>query len=241
MKKIFVLIFFLLAGEIGYCQQAKKPAVFKTIKSFFVDLNNDNKMDTIILSTSLNEKGAFNRITILIAGFKKKVFKAKDSWGTIDNWFLDSNKNVLNSKVIFLKKTEKHTVIILSAGTDGAGYGGEFSIINIENDSINMVFDHNDDEIDVELPTKLIELENNGRLCFIFRYMGEVCGEKDDAIIETYHPFFVYPVDDSCRLNHRLTKAFNEKHYVFAGYKMDSKIKILLPLNKNITPSVLEK
>lgn len=176
-----------------------------------------------------------------MSGTKKIVFKAKGSWAEIDNWFLDSNKNAVKSKIIFIKKTEKHSVILLSGGTDAAGYGGEFSIINIENNNIKMVFDHSDDTIDVELPSKLIDLEGDGRLCFIFKDFIELYKEVKGGKIGTYCPYFVYPVDNDCGLNKAFTKSYNQKYYVFAGFNNSEEIKIFYPNNKRLKPRVWKK
>jgi hypothetical protein len=217
------------------------------VKKIFTDLNNDNIIDTIILSSSLEQNGSFNRISILMSGVKRKTFIAKDSWTIVDKWFLDSNKNVLQTNLLFFKKTDKHAVILLFGILDGAGYRGEFSMINIENNNIKMVFDHTDTGgvYDVEDPVALTDLENNGRLCFIYKGIGEFDGysnkisqEKGMPDIGTYTPYFVYPISDTCHLDKPLTKKYNEDHYVFAGYNYSEKIRILYPRNKKLKPRI---
>ena len=71
-----------------------------------------------------------------------------------------------------------------------------------------MVFDSEQKPIDVELPTTLTDLDNDGKLDFIFRQFGEIYQQIDslDSDIGTYHPFFVYSVDNNCKLNQALTK-----------------------------------
>jgi len=228
-----------------FAQKAKTKAHYRTIRTILTDINNDNKPDTIILSSSLTEKSLFNRITISISGFKKQTFHAKDSWTTVDKWFLDSNKNAVNTKLLFFKKTYTHAVILLFGVIDGAGYRGEFSVINIENNNIKMVFDHADPGgvSDVEAPTTLTDLERNGRLCFIYRGIGELDGydAKLNGDIGSYIPYFVFPVNDTCRLNKPLTKKYNEDHYAFAGFNYDEKVRILYPRNKNKKPRVYKK
>ena len=135
--------------------------VYNHFKTFHVDLNNDHLIDTIVLSSSMPGNASFNRISILMSGARRAVFKAKNEWAEIQPDFLADNKNLLNSRNIFVKKTKIHTVIILSGGTDAAGYGGEFSIINIENNNTKMVFDYgfgdaaDSIDVDIEIPTEL--------------------------------------------------------------------------------------
>jgi len=247
MKILFnVLLLSICLPAFG--QTAKTKVHYRTIRTILTDINNDNKPDTIILSSSLPEKSSFNRITISISGFKKQIFHAKDSWTTVDKWFLDSNKNAVNTNLLFFKKTDTHSVILLFGVLYGAGERGEFSIINIENNNIQMVFDHYDDTIDVEVPSKLIDLENNGRLCFIYTTFHEFDGyssklneDKGMPDIGSYAPYFVHPVDSDCNLNKALSKKYMEDHYVFAGFKYDEKIRILYLRNKKKKPSIYKK
>ena len=51
------------------------------------------------------------------------------------------------------------------------------------------------------------------------------------ADIATYSPYLVYTIGENFRLNKQLTKAYNEKHYVFAGFEYSEKIKVLVPRN----------
>jgi len=232
MKKTATLICLVFATVV-YGQTAKKTVHFNLIKTILTDINDDGKIDTITISSSLKEKDCFNRISISLAGFKKQTFRAKYYWSAVDKLFLDSNKNAANTKLLFLKKTDKHAVILLFSELDGAGYRGEFSMINIENNNIKMVFDHSDDGIDVEVPKKLADLENNGRLCFIYCGIGEFesYSAKYNADIGSYQPRFVYPVSDTCKLDKVLMKKYNEDHYVFAGYDYNDKVRILYPRN----------
>ena len=160
---------------------------------------------------------------------------------------MSANKNLVKSKNIFVQKTDLHTVIIMSGGTDGAGYGGEFSIINIENNNVKMVFDHGSDEtfgsvsLDVEIPIGLTDLEKNGRLCFIYRGYGEFYKTVKGGQIGTYHPFYVFPITDECDYSKELSKAYNEQHYVYAGPSYNEKIEIFYPDNKKLKPRVWKK
>lgn len=230
MKKYLVLIILMIPFFVS-AQKGKNASAYNTIKSLYIDLNNDGKNDTINLSDNGSE-GSFNRISIKLAGFPKQTFKAKEYWSDFDSLFLVKHKNLVYSNLLFVKKTEKHTVILLWGGLDGAGYGIEFSIINIENNYAKMVFDHHtEQDLDVEVPEDLTDLQKDGRLDFIFCGIGEEEDVSDKGKGETYTPSFVYPVDDSCKLNKPLMKAYNERHYIFAGYHYREDIEVYYPAN----------
>ncbi|QKJ30234.1 hypothetical protein HQ865_10815 [Mucilaginibacter mali] len=241
MKTVLLTAFFSIAATT-FAQTGKKKVGYSTLKTFYIDINNDSKTDTIILSSSIPGKTAFNQIAILMSGAKRTFFKAKDQWAEIQPEFLTANKSLVASKNIFIKKTKLHSVIILSGGTDGAGYGGEFSIINIENNNIKMVFDYSSGEsagsisVDVEIPIKLIDLEKNDRLCFVYSEYGEFYKSVNGGQIGTYHPFFVFTVDDDCRYSEALSKTYNEKHYVYVDPKHMGKIEIFYPDDKKLRP-----
>jgi hypothetical protein len=242
MKNRLLLIMLLSITIATFAQKGKKTGRYVNFKTFYTNLNNDNQIDTIILSSSLPDKKSFNRISILMSGAKKAVFNAKDEWWEIQPDFLTSNKSLVQSKNIFIKKTDIHTVVILSGGTDGAGYGGEFSIINIENNSINMVFDHGSDEmvghisVDVEIPARLTDLENNGRLCFVYTGYHEMYKKAKGGYIGTYYPFYVFIVAEDCRYSEALSKTYNEQHYVYVDPKRKGQIEVFYPDNKKLKP-----
>jgi hypothetical protein len=240
--KNLILIIFLIISYKGIAQIAKTKVVYNHFKTFHVDLNNDNIIDTVILSSSVQGNASFNRISILMSGAKRIIFKAKDEWADIQPEFLGTNKNLVQSKNIFIKKTNLHTVIILSGGTDAAGYGGEFSIINIENNTVKMVFDYSvGDSVggisaDVEIPAKLTDLENNGRLCFVYSGYGEYYRQVKGGNIGTYHRYIVFTVNDECKYSEELSKAYNEKHYVYVSPTHKGEIRIFYPDNKKLKP-----
>jgi hypothetical protein len=228
-----------------YAQSIKTAVHYKPIKRIFVDIDNDHKTDTITLSTSLKEPTSFNKISVNLSSGVKSSFVARDSWTLVDKSFLDSNKNLANSDFLFLKKTNKHTVILLFGILDGAGYREEFSIINIEDGNIKMVFDHSNEDIDVEVPTTLTDLQHNGRLCFIYQgiheldgYSNKLAKERGMPDLGSYTPYFVFPVKNICKLNKPLTKKYNEDHYVFAGFNYSETIEILYPADKKKKPSI---
>lgn len=229
MIRILLLVTFANIWLNAAGQTHQQRPVYKKIRTVLADINGDNKTDTIIISSSLNSPGFFNKVSIALAGFKKHVFIARDMWTDVDETFLRANKNVVASNAFFLKKTATHAVILLFGVLDGAGYRGEFSMINIENNNVKMVFDHTSEDIDVEVPKTLTDLEHNDRLCFIYSSIGERVGYdvKTNSDIDTYTPYFVYPVRDTCKLNKPLTKKYNQENYVFAGFEYNDKIRVL--------------
>ena len=243
--KSLLLTISLAISIVAFAQKSKKNVRYNHFKTFYVDLNNENKIDTIILSSSLPDKSAFNRISISMSGAKKATFKAKHQWAEIQPEFLSANKNMVQSKHLFIKKTNIHTVIIVSGGEDGAGYGEEFSIINIEHNNIKMVFDYSFDDsapdsvdVDIEIPAKLIDIENNKRLCFIYSHYNEVYKKVKGGMIGTYQPYYVFPVADNFKCSDSLTKAYNIKHYIYVDHKHLGEIEIFYPNNPKLKPSL---
>jgi len=235
MKKLIFPTLIILAFY-AHAEQVKERHPYRVIRTLTADLNNDNRSDTIRLISDLEGRNDFNKVSISLAGYGKSVFKARDYWTVVDSEFLVKNKNAIHTKLLFAKKTDKHAVILLFGQIDGAGYRGEFSIVNIENNKAKLVFEETDgkgNEPDVEWARELTDLEHNGRLCFVFSEMGELYGTPPvpNADLGTYHPYYVYKITDTCQLDKPLTRAYNEKNYVFAGYRYSEKIKVLYPRN----------
>ncbi|MBB3186818.1 hypothetical protein [Microbacter margulisiae] len=216
--------------------QIKPDAMaYKPYKTIITNLNNDNVSDTIFLSSSLKSTSLFNKITIIISGFCKEDFITKDSWTDVDSSFLKDNRNYVSTKSLFIKKTKVQTVILLFGMLDGAGYRENFSIINISDNKPKMVFNSEQDSVDVEIPVKLVDLEHNGKLNFIFRAYSEEDNPPEHftekGTFESYTPFWVYTIDNDCQLNKPLTKQYNEEHYVFAGFKYNHHIEVFTSAN----------
>jgi len=234
MRTILAFSFLILALVIlGLTGKAQRR--FIGLKPIITDLNNDNILDTISLSSSIADSSLFNKISISISGFSKQTFVAKNAWGNIDKDFLVQSKNAVNSKKLFLLKGEGHSVILLFGFVDGAGYREDFSIINIKDNKPQMVFDKGENDINIEWVVKIGDIDNDGRTDFVFRNSYQTYDYVDSlkSDIGNYSPYFVYTIDNDCKLNERLTKQYNEENYVFAGFKYNDKIKILYPRNKS--------
>jgi len=239
--KYLTLFILLISTLCASPQSGTKHYPFRPIRTIITDLNNDNKPDTVLLISSLKGRNDFDKISISLSGYGKSVFKARDFWTVVDSNFLVSNKNAIRSKLLFIKKTNKQSVILLFGILDAAGYRGEFSIINIEDNRVKMPFDDlNDGEsgLDIEVPVELSALDESGRLCFVYTGLHEFGGFSTEEMknkgipdIGTYVPYLVYPVGDSCKLNKALSKKYMDKHYVFDGFEYSEKINVLYPHN----------
>lgn len=238
MKKLYILLL-ILTGHYAFAQKTINRT-FKTIKIYSVNLNNDDIPDTIRLSSSVKDKDDFNRITVSLTGFGKKTFIAKELWTTVDDAFLKNNKNDLKSSSIYLKGNSLQNVILLFGIQDGAGYRAEFSIINIENNQIKMIFDDTGEK-NIEIPNKLIDLDNDGRFDFLYRITFQFSKQLKEGNLGSYSPYFIYTIANPCVLNKPLMKQYNEKNYVFAGYEYNENIDIYYPDNKNQKPSIWKK
>ncbi|HVW14664.1 MAG TPA: hypothetical protein VHB54_12590 [Mucilaginibacter sp.] len=208
-----------------------------------MDLNNDGNPDTIKLISSLEGRNDFNRISITLTGIRTAIFKAKDFWTEVDPEFLVKNQNAIRTKLLFLKRTPLHTVILLFGEDGEADYRGELSIINIENKKIVMAFDQvNGDNLitAIALPITLTDLNYDGRLDFVSKDWGELERPVPGGNIGSYDPYYVCPINNILKIDTPLTKAYNEKHYVYAGLDFGKEITIFYPKNGS-TPRVWKK
>lgn len=221
-------------------QKTKQKTDNKSI--FILDLNNDNILDTILLSSSRTDKTSFNNISISLTGFVRKSYSARNNWTVIDKKFLEKNKNIINTDKIFLSRGKLSTDILLFGILDDGGYREDFTIISIKNNNIEMIFDKNDADVDIEIPISLTDLDDDGRNEFIFRNMFELYKKVDslNADVGVYSPYLVYSIDKDFKLNKVLTKKYNDENYVFAGYNYSEKIKILYPRDKKKKPSIFK-
>ncbi|MDP4262116.1 MAG: hypothetical protein Q8941_06255 [Bacteroidota bacterium] len=226
MKALFFSIFLLFTAILfGQAPVYNNHAIIVT------DLNDDRREDTIFLNSSLDDQSSFNKITVSLAGYQRKTFFAKSAWAVVDSGFLATNKNSIKTTKLFLLKEKKRSVILLFGVLDEGGRD-EFSIITIGDNNVQMIFDDGN-TIDVEIPITLGDINNDGKIDFVFGQYGEVYEQVDslNAEIGTYHPYFVYTLDKECRLNKALMKKYNEDHYVFAGFDYSDKIRVLYPRN----------
>lgn len=229
--RFLLIIFSAFSVLTHFSQPANTLTISSKYKPLITDLNNDGRLDTLVLGSSLTDTTSFNKITISIAGFDKQTFEAKNEWTNIDSTFLKTNKNAIKSGKLFLLKAKDHSIILLFGGIDGAGYRGDFSIINIKDNKSTLIFDRTEKDIDIERPISLSDLDNNGKTEFVFRNLFEYYDQVDslNADIGTYSPYLVYTLDNDFILNKPLTKKYNEDNFVFAGYQYSEKIKILFP------------
>ena len=197
------------------------------------DLNHDNIKDTVTLFRSAKECYfcTYDIIRVSLTGGVSKTFNARYGWEKVDKKFWQSHPNSINTDQLFLAWTDSQSVLLLF-GHMGE-YRFEFSMINIENNDVRMAFDHLYEEIDVGIPVDLTDMDNDGRLDFIFTTYREGTGSADlNGTCEFYCPFWVHTISDSCAFNKPLTKKYNEEHYVFAGFDYNEKIIVFRPSNR---------
>ena len=209
------------------------PRTLHHTQRFTADLNNDRIIDTITIASSTGDSITFDIIHIAIAHFNTHTFYADTAhpWASIDDRFLDFNRNVLATNKIFLVRGKLHSVLLLFGDLSAAGYRDNFSIINVEDNRPKMVLNQNERNLFIETPLSVNDLDGDGRLDFLYRQIFEYNGKPDtlDGKVGTYSPYFVYTVDSSCVLNRSLTIQYNKEHYVFAGFKYDESIEVFYP------------
>jgi hypothetical protein len=202
-------------------------------ESYTIDLNNDGVPDTITVATSLGDLHIFDTIRISIAHFGSTTFVSDSTapWTNVDQWFLSSNTNAVVTGRFFVARTTLQSVLLLFGDLDGAGERSNFSIIDIEHNVPKLVLNQNERHLAIEAPVGLRDVDSNGRFEFVFRHIFEFDGKPDTlgGKIGPYSPYYVFTVDSACVLNRPLTKRYNEKYYVFAGYGYDEKVKVFYP------------
>lgn len=206
--------------------------IIRGISSVFTtDLNNDKIPDTITLISSTKDSATFDKISISLAGYKKQTFHSSTPWVTVDDWFLDSNRNAIPTNKFFLVKAPLQSVLLLFGDLDGAGDREDFSIINIENNTAKLVLNQKQRKLYIESPLSLKDIDGDGRFEFVYRQIFEYNGQPDTlgGKIGTYSPYLVYTVDSNCVLNKPLTTWYNQQYYVFAGFKYDESIEVFYP------------
>ena len=122
-------------------------------------------------------------------------------------------------------------MILLFGDLDAAGRA-EFTVLNIQDNQNRRVLDDNN-SLDIEIPTGLADLDQDGYLDFVYKQSGEILETLDSqqADIGTYQPYFVYTINNGWQFNPALTKTYNEEHYVYAGLKNKDKVRVLYPRN----------
>lgn len=225
------------AAEVKIDTPVVLAAIQEDVEPVIYDLNNDNKLDTITLTTPPVEgdPGLFQTVTISFNGMHKQSFKAKDVWDFVDSSFLAGTKNEVPSKRVFIHKEPGQTLVLLFGYIYGAGRG-EFSVIRIRDNKVEMVFD---DKLDY--PLRLIDFNNDGKVEMLGRDAGEMYMTIDsiDAQVGVYFPFYIYSFKDSCTIDEAMTQKYNEDNYVWAGLKYSEGIKVAYP-NNGARPYIIQ-
>ena len=216
----------------------------KIIETISLDLNNDNKIDSITIYSRPEISYGYNKICINIVGINKQSFTSNIPWVKVDSSFLASNQNNIKSKNIFIKKIKNQTVILLFGDLSGAGYREKFSIIEIKNNSIKMIFDGGEKD-DIEIPIKIVDLNKDFKLDFVWTWYKEFEKQVDslNGDVGSYTPYIIFTLNDSCYTNLELTKKYNEENYVWAGLlsKTTESVRVFYPRNNKQKPKIWKK
>ena len=210
MKHQLLLSFVVL--PLSVCLgQALKPS--KIVEIIPCHLSNSSLTDTIRLTApaDFSDPGLFTEITIKIPGKNIQSFKATDSWDVVDSEFLMNNHNPVPSRNVFIYKAPKCTFILLFGFIYGSGRE-EFSIIKVQNDSAIMISDNS-----IEEPIQIGHIYAQNEIQLLGRDFGEAIGEVDslNAFIETYHPYYIYSLENNFQIDSVLTERYNKEHYVW--------------------------
>lgn len=201
----------------------------KIIEKIVFDLNNDGRPDTILLSnpTFGNDPGIFQKVTVKLSGKVSEEFIAKDVWDEVDSEFLMKNHNAVNSKLVFVFKNSNYSLLLLFGFMYGSGRD-EFTVIQIKEGIVKVIFDDQ-----LEMPISLTDFGNDKGIELLGRNIGEVIDRDDslNATIDTYNPFYVYSFNNGFQIDEKVTKEYNEEHYVWAGLRYSDGIKVLCPMN----------
>lgn len=232
--KTLTLILFVTLSLNTFAQTLKPTRPYRVVRTLIADLNNDHRPDTIRLLSPFDDWNSFNKISISLNGYGKTTLKARDYWTVIDSAFLAANKNAIHTRLLFVKSTPVHSVILLLGPSGEAEFRGECSLINIENNKVSMAYDQIDGDkllISIALPIALTDLNHDGRLDFVSKDYGEYERPVAGGNIGSYDPYYVCAVYANFKIDTSLTKAYNQKHYVYAGLNFDKEIRIFYPNN----------
>jgi len=211
------------------------------LREFILDLNGDDKPDTIALTPVATDTSIFTSVAIVINGYERKTFSVADTarpWTDFDYQFADSNSNAVHTRCFFLRKGRTNAVLLLFGLIDETSDREGFTVIKIEHNQARQVLDQNTQHLDLENILFLRDLDNDGRFDLICGHTIEFNGMTDSlgGLVGPYNPFYVYTIDDTCFLNKRLMREYNQKNYVFAGYQYSDSTKVFYPDDRSLKP-----
>ncbi|MFN8208263.1 MAG: hypothetical protein U0T82_12780 [Bacteroidales bacterium] len=193
------------------------------LENILYDINGDNITDTIQIFGNPLDAGEFTKIKFILSNGIKRTIKASDAWDRVDSLFLTNNRNLINSKRVFLYSKYGQQILLLFGYPYGAGRD-ELSLIRI---TINKIEQLEDDLF--ENVITIDDINNDSLIDIVGRSSGELLGIYDsiNSYSTPYNPFQVYSIDIDCYFNKQLTKEYNEKNYIFDGYTYDENTIIL--------------
>lgn len=204
------------------------PTAEKFHEEVTTDLNNDGKIDTLILSSppADGDPGIFQKIEISLNEGDRESFETKDVWDVVDESFLKENQNSVKSPHIFVYKDNYHFAILLFGYIYGSGRS-DFSIIYGQRAHFKMIF-----KGAIQVPMKLQDMNQDGKLEFLGRKSEyEITGGPIDSLgpgrVGTYDPFSVFAIKkDTIVLDEVATREYNEQHYIWLGKEMSETLRV---------------
>ena len=219
MKKLLILLLSISAcmaprndgndAVIGINQQ-------KVIETIEGDFKYFDRLH--IVADTLLENGSFNYISVEKGGKEVYQYRNADGYDTLDAELIKGT-NPLHSRHVSLHKTKEADYLLLT----GAQYGccpTTLTVVKVDTVGYKILFD---DEFDVYN----IEYGEKGLLLYGHKALTERFGAPmSDTTAGAYNPMFVYSLTDDFRMERGLTRAYNEKEYVFAGYEPNGKLMV---------------
>lgn len=211
------------------------------VRNFMLDLNGDGLPDTISLILAPKDTNDFTTVAIAIKGYGRRWFRVADSknpWTDYDDWFADSSTNAVHTRRFFLRKGPTYAVLLLFGGIDETSVREGFTVIKIYQGEARQVMDQVTQHLDIENVLSLRDLDSDGRFELICNHTFEFDGSPDTlgGLVGPYNPYYVYTIDDSCLLNKRLMRRYNQEKYLFAGYEFSDKIRVFYPDDRSQKP-----
>ena len=206
-----------------------------------LDLNGDGLPDTISLILEPKDTNYFTAVGIAIKGYGRRWFQVADTanpWTDYDDWFADSGANAVHTRRFVLRKGATDAVLLLFGSIDETSVREGFTVIEIEHNEARQVLDQFTQHLDIENVLSLRDLDSDGRFELICSHTFEFDGSPDTlgGLVGPYNPYYVYTIGDTCFLNQRLMRRYNQEKYLFAGYEFSDKIRVFYPDDRSQKP-----
>ena len=215
MKSTTILPFLFIATILCVGQPRHHNKVVETIA---IDLDGDRKSDTILLSNPpVGKPGDFNEIVFRLSGSTTHRYTANDVWSVVDQAFLDTNKNSVDSKRIFVFRDSVRSYALLFGTAYDSGRN-EFTVISIDRNGAHILFDSA-----FSRPVRILTSKDGttsliGRISRP-RFYRSGTSRNVDTI--SYQPYSAFRLDTTWAYVSSMSKVYNKENYVWFGPKDD--------------------